>query len=92
MSNESPEMLTLKHMLKVQAEVTAMVTTELAEIRALLATVLGLQKAEIIRSGHSQAEVDAMIERMYEDNKTKFLSVSSTRMKQIGDSLKTEDE
>jgi hypothetical protein len=79
------EMNTLVDTSKSTSEAFTIIGTELIEVKAMLMTLIDLQKAVLFASGSSESELDASVQNLLDGYRKRFLSQMSGRIKEAAE-------
>lgn len=81
----SDEMGSLLDSSRSTSEAFSIVGTELVEVKAMLMTLLDLQKSALYAAGVSESEIEANTENLLEGYRRKFLSALSVRIREAAE-------
>lgn len=77
----SEKMHTLIDTSESHSEAYSIIGTELIEIKAMLMTLIDLQKSSLIATGVSESELETNVQALMDGYRNRFLSVLSGRIK-----------
>ena len=83
--NSDPELSEGIHSLidesKSNSEAFSIIGTELIEVKAMLMTLIDLQKSSLIAAGVSESDLETNVQNLLDGYRNRFLSVLSGRVK-----------
>ena len=79
------EMNTLVDTSKSTSEAFTIIGTELIEVKAMLMTLIDLQKAVLFASGSSESELETSVQNLLDSYRKRFLSQMSGRIKEASE-------
>lgn len=83
--NSDPELSEGMHSLidesKSNSEAFSIIGTELIEVKAMLMTLIDLQKSSLIATGVSESDLETNVQNLLDGYRNRYLSVLSGRVK-----------
>ena len=83
--NSDPELSETMHSLidesKSNSEAFSIIGTELIEVKAMLMTLIDLQKSSLIATGVSESDLETNVQNLLDGYRNRYLSILSGRVK-----------